>query len=205
MKTVYDLCPCNSGKKIKYCCLESVKSGKNKALAALLSTGSQTQCFAGNFKEGHGTIAIIRTIDREKYVIGYYLIDALCRGVKNAEVATDIDNIKLVNFLTDMKEHGGLTQISYEEARNFIFGSIAFAKKIDINPHANWEYAQYMLEPYQPYTCDFTFGIEGKHVYIHNPEDPIAHSQEIMAKVKKAHEHNKAVEPTSADVDEEKQ
>lgn len=61
--------------------------------------------------------------------------------------------------------------ISYQDARSLILGSLAFAKKHGFAPHDNWEESKCMIEPNDPYEAKFTFGLNGKSLYIPSLHD----------------------------------
>lgn len=184
MKTAYDLCPCLSGKKIKFCCISTVSNNKQKALAALTSLDLPSEYFFGYGQEGLVSAAIVRK-KGTSWIVGSYLIDYYCLGIKYAEVFDDADIIFVKNYLANLKDvHAALTPLKYEHMREFIFSARDFAKSCGFDPHPDWEYAQFMLEPYQPYQkTDFEFGLEGKPFYINGPYETAKTVKAICAQV----------------------
>lgn len=122
--------------------------------------------------EGMVEVIVLRQRPGGKYIMGAFLVDKFCLGVKNAlwkhnlyEEEVD-DQIKRLEFGI-----GPAKEITYDEAHCIIWGSIDFARKGGIEPHPDFGIAQYVIEPRDAEVENYpvTFGHEGKHLLIEGP------------------------------------
>ena len=65
--------------------------------------------------------------------------------------------------------------------RSLILGGVAFASDLGFTPHADWNDAQYLIEPQRAYIDKFQYGKKGKPFYVAGPYDQ--NSDEIMKKI----------------------
>lgn len=106
------------------------------------------ECLVGdNWQEtGLTTIIVARRHTNGNYTIGSYLVDTFCLGVKLATHFFNIPANEYEEYKNHLSEHGSMHVTSYNEAHNLIFGSIAYAEELGIDPCKEFELAQYLLE-----------------------------------------------------------
>lgn len=129
-----------------------------------------------NWKEsGLARILLSRKLPSDNFVLGVYLVDILCLGVKNtfcnADVSqADYDRLKAGAYQDDLPVfcHPQL-------ANRIIDGSIEFAKKLGFEPQKDFALSRFVLsEPTEAMTgFDVEFGKDGKPLYIVGPDDDV--------------------------------
>jgi hypothetical protein len=164
MDSVYDPCPCNSGKKLKFCCHNTSDLTKFPVIG----------CFIGkNWQDaGMSNVIVARKAFDGSIIAGVYLVDIWCLGVKDAysRKKLDSDDLRyLCNTIAQASD--GVMEISYEDARSIILGSVNYAAKIGIQPHPDWNSNSNMVEPARAFEDKFEFGKDGKPYYVAGPYD----------------------------------
>lgn len=108
-----------------------------------------------------------------KFVVGLYLVDTFCMGVKDAFCRSDFDEDQLDEWLKRIASDGNLEEIPYVEAHNIIYGAIEFAGEADIPPIKDFTLAQYVLEEDNDDIplIEYEFGKDGKYLLICGPNN----------------------------------
>ena len=91
---------------------------------------------------GLANIIVCRQHKSGNYTVGIYLVDMFCLGVKDT---TYRFNASLDEY-EKIKEGLPLKAISYNEAHNMIYGAVAYAEDLGIDPHPDFELTQYIIE-----------------------------------------------------------
>jgi len=123
---------------------------------------------------GNGLAQIFVTrMDRNVLLVGSYLVDYWCLGVKNCFGPRKFDQRKYDHLV--QQSYSGFEQdgreISLEQAQSIIWGSIAYAAKLGFSPHPDFETAKALLgTPSQP-DQSIVFGRDGKPFYVSGPRD----------------------------------
>src|SRR3989441_8327632 len=187
----YQLCPCGSGKKLKFCCYETHRTLDQLSDEELFRRAAEFPIYESrvslNWQEaGIAEVLIVRQTPRLKYVAGVYLVDVFCLGLKDTFVT-------ITSKYTDIQSlHRGLCQkleeISYEDGRSIILGAVEYACRHGFEPHEDWTLSGPIVEPNRSFRPKFTFGHNGKPFYIQGPNDP----PDIMAKLWPLIENEKA-------------
>jgi hypothetical protein len=85
----YQLCPCGSGRKYKFCCRAKIAAINAETPRALILRSAEfpvSQCAinADWQEQGMATIFVVRQLPNQRFMFGSYLVDTLCLGLKNA-------------------------------------------------------------------------------------------------------------------------
>jgi len=182
----YQPCPCGSGRKYKFCCFAKGQQLSNEHPLVLIKKAAQfplSQCVVnvGWQQQGIANVIVIRQLPNGKFIFAGYLVDLMMLGVKDAFFNANMGAEALQSMVgrVDMP----VEPIDYEDARSLIFGAIEFARKHRVEPHADWQHAKHLVEPDRPFQPKYSFGIDGKAIYIQGPNDDLA---EISARLSKA-------------------
>ncbi len=120
-----------------------------------------------NWREGGmAHVTVVRRHAGGTRTLGMYLVDAFCLGVKDTSYQFSMSEMDYDEMLATMNDNfGGLQPISYEEAHNLIYGSIAFAEEAGIRPHKDFAVTQYLLEEDTEDVplIEYEYGRDGKH------------------------------------------
>lgn len=127
---------------------------------------SIAECLIGDGwqQSGLATIVVARRHVSGNYTLGIYLTDIFCLGVKDSFYRFNISVEDYEEYKEHLSEFGKMQPISYNEVHNIIFGSIAFAEEIGIDPCKSFKQTQYLLEEDSDDIplIEYEFGKDGK-------------------------------------------
>ena len=180
---VYQPCPCGSGKKYKFCCYAKMRSADPATGSGPLANAA---CFPvdkafvnTDWKEqGLAQIAVTRRMPGYEYLLGVYLVDVFCLGLKDTFYETRLDDGELRGFLARFPQP--LVEFPYEDARSVVLGAIEYARNLSFEPQEGWKDTRTIIEDGRPFAGKFTFGENGKPLYIQGPNDD---AKGILAKL----------------------
>lgn len=122
-------------------------------------------------EKGMATVFVTRLRPNGNLVVGSYLVDTYCLGVKDLWFETNLSEYELSKYLDSEVYHLNMEEISYNEAHNIIFGAIEFAEEGGIEPVETFKNAKYILEEDNDDIpiIDYEFGLKGKHYLVVGP------------------------------------
>jgi len=191
-----DPCPCGSGRKYKKCCLPNEEASRNPwrgfwsyAEKQKLIKSSENypvgQCLINpDWKEtGQARIVITRRQENGNFIIGVYLVDTYCLGVKsafcNAEfTAGEVKETLLARCYFDQRPEA----IDLGYAKAIILGAVEYAWNLGFEPDPDFKLARCVLGseyPEEQYHSRFG-GPNGKPLFVVGPEDD---AEAIMQKL----------------------
>lgn len=120
---------------------------------------------------GLATIVISRERADGKFVVGVFLTDTYCLGVKDVIYRADADGVDFQKLLKGVFKDGIYEDISYAEAHNLIYGAIEFAEEADIYPYKDFNVAEYILEEDTDEIplIEYEYGKDGRHFLVVGP------------------------------------
>jgi hypothetical protein len=120
---------------------------------------------------GLARVVVARQIDQERVILGVYLIDHFCLGMKNTFYRMDIPIKRLKRDLPEIV--GNPKSCTPEFAHQLIYQSIEYARRYGFEPHPDFAKAGLILDPPGTYpdNPDLEFGKDGKPLYISGPYD----------------------------------
>jgi len=140
----------------------------------------------GLFEAGIGTVIIARKMPNEHIGTSFFMLDVFCLGVKNAFFA----EITLQSYrqrLREIEEREALQMISPACARKLIEDCAAYAKNLGFSAHSDYTKAKKVFAGIDAKACseEFTFGKDGKPLYISGPFDTFERSRKIINQLTK--------------------
>ena len=130
------------------------------------------KCYMSSGRDaGLITVIVSRQHTGGNISMASFLVDLFCMGVTDADYKMRISPMEfqsLINQAPDMSE------CSYEEAHNRIYGAIAFAEDAGISPCKEFALAQYFLEEDTEKIAliEYEYGKNGKHFLMaHNLQE----------------------------------
>lgn len=124
------------------------------------------ECLIGeNCQEvGMATIVVARRHTNGNYTLGIYLVDTFCLGLKDSVYKFNIKEEEYEEYKELLSVSSGMLVISYNEAHNIIYGAIAYAEELGIQPCKDFSLTQYLLEEDTDEIplIEYTFGKDGK-------------------------------------------
>lgn len=179
----YQLCPCGSGKKLKFCCYEKGRTLGQIPDAELFQQAAEFRICEShvnsNWQEsGLAEVLVVRQTLSLKYVVGVYLVDVFCLGLKNTFVRATFRHADVRALLSNLSQP--MEEVSYEDARSIILGAVEYARQLGFEPHEEWKISGPIVEAERPFRRNFNFGHDGKPFYIQGPDDD---ARKIMKKL----------------------
>jgi len=122
---------------------------------------------------GLAQILLSRKQPNNKLILGVYLVDIFCLGLKNTFCNANISLEEYQRLKLGIFKGTVIVPCSPEKVCKIIFGAIEYAKRIGFKPQKDFDLSQYVLEGLQNNDCDLTleFGKDGKPLYIAGPDD----------------------------------
>ena len=128
-------------------------------------------------ERGLARIVVTRSQENGKAMVGAFLVDIFCLGVKNTFcneglTRTEIEDELLPGFYQDEEP----TRVGINYAKEIICGAVEYAKSLGFEPHPDFELSRHVLGTEEfSRTRGLKFGgPEGKPLYIAGPDDDAA-------------------------------
>lgn len=116
---------------------------------------------------GTATVFVARRHPQGTFTIGMYLVDLYSRGVYDSFWRFSVEEDEMEDILDSFlnRTESPLEPVSYAEAHNMIYGAIAFAEEVGIEPCKEWNLTRYVLEEDTEdiELIDYEFGKDGRH------------------------------------------
>ena len=130
---------------------------------------------------GMGTVVVSRKTSGNQILMGSFLLDVFCLGVKNVH-CTLMDESEYRLNLQQIEKHQHLVEIHPACARKIVEEAHAYAENLGFSPHRDFEFARKIFQDIQKDQCDrsFTFGRNGKPMYLAGPNDSARFSMEVI-------------------------
>jgi hypothetical protein len=157
-------------------------AGTKKELAAYILAAARKlpfgDCYVnlGFRNSGLARVLITRKRANGSYIIGFFLVDVFCLGVKQvmyfyAPTEEFIDDLVYRTNLSDPNDPTLLCDSDY--AQNIVWGAVEYAEDLGFEPRdEDFEVAQYILDPADEIEfIVIEFGKDGKPFFIAGPRD----------------------------------
>jgi hypothetical protein len=130
------------------------------------------------------SITISKTMPSGKFVIGLYMIDMFCLGVKNTLFKFALDSFGYDEFIQKINAQSEIVKCDLGEAHNIIFGAIDFAAENGFKPQKDFSITQYILDEnlIDDRIDEIEFGRNGRPFYFAGPYDNTMYIIETLEK-----------------------
>lgn len=139
-----------------------------------------------NWKEaGQASIMISRKQPSGHFLIGIYLVDIFCLGLKNTAWRFNMNPQDFERFQLDFNEkYDGNNEADISLLHNIIYGAIDYAQELGFKPHKDFSLSEYILDPdlITDGIDEIEFGKDGKPFYISGPFDQVGHIMRTLDK-----------------------
>lgn len=162
---------------------KAIVAQKRKAEAAEATPGAQAaraaalpirHCMLTEnlFEIGMGTLILSRGSTAGPVVVGAFLLDSFCLGVKDAVVRT-MEADQLDSYLARVDEAMPLVPVDPSYARKMLRDLTEWSGSLGFRPHRDFAAAERLFGDVTPQGCeiDFEFGRHGKPLYMSGPKD----------------------------------
>ena len=120
------------------------------------------------------SVLIVRKMPSGNFIVGSYLLDIFCLGLKNTDFRFNIDALDCEIYIN---MHAialkNLKPARYVEAHNYIFGAVEYAESLGFKPDKDFALTQYILEEDNDAIelIEYEFGRNGRPLYIPGVND----------------------------------
>lgn len=142
-------------------------------------------------ERGLANILVLREKSNKNYVVGGFLIDFWCLGLKNTFFKTDISYSEIKQDLLNNRDEI-FVPVDENLAHSLIYGAIDYAEKIGFFPHSDFKKSKYILKSRDEIDFDdsLEFGKDGEPVYISGPNESQQEVIRILKHIKKYKSEN---------------
>lgn len=133
------------------------------------------------FEQGIGHAVVARQLADGMLAIGVFLVDAYCLGVKDAFITVRTPS-EYQEMVTDGLSGSKLRPVSAAYVKKLVKDAIAYARDLGFEPHRDYRDASAVLAGVDADECAeaFTFGKDGKPLYIGGPRESQARMRAIV-------------------------
>jgi hypothetical protein len=141
-----------------------------------------------DFQEnGLACVLIIRQQGGEKYLVGTFMVDVFCLGIKNSLFEMGLPEYELNAYVENYYEKIGLPYKEYDPnyAQNVVWGAFEYAEELGFAPtkYSDFDITQYILDPIDEVDfIEIEFGQDGKPLFIAGPHDNVQKIRNILTK-----------------------
>lgn len=128
-------------------------------------------------------------VTRKKYnddlILGSYIIDTFCLGLKNTDFRMDMTSGEYEDYMERISMGMGINFVKVKPtlAFNIIYGAIEYADDIGFSPHRDFKITEYILDDVEEIEfIDIEFGLNGKPFFMSGPHD---NAKKILAVLEK--------------------
>ena len=169
---------------------------QQKALARVESSGVVAKIIAAknwpiihsrvspNFgQQGMASAMLTRRGPHDQMATVIFLVDAYFLGVKDVAIFVGPEGEWLQRVNLQQERGMRLEDVAPESLRKFVEGAVAFAKSFGISPHRDYAHALPIFGNIDASQClvEFTYGRDGKPLFIPGPYDSPERIQQIMS------------------------
>ncbi len=154
-----------------------MEQAKKRPTEAWLGRGIE-QC-------GMGYVIVARFKADGEAEAGVFLLDMKCLGVKDAFLSRLSGAEYQTRLVDQIRGHSGLDPISPACARRLVEDAVAYGRRFGFEPHADFRMAQRVFGGINPAEAErtFTFGDNGKPMYIQGPNDSPEFAAQVTAQL----------------------
>jgi hypothetical protein len=131
---------------------------------------------------GMGDVIVSRRLSDGSIAAGVFLLDLDCLGVKDAFLR-QLTPQAFDELVASLGTSHSLIPVEAACARKLVEGAVAFAAELGFEPHKDYDAARRVLGDVDPAECtrEFSYGRDGKPLYVPGPSDSPARIREVMA------------------------
>ncbi len=135
-------------------------------------------CSENLFEIGMGTLVLARGSTVGSVVVGAFLLDTFCRGVKDVMVRT-MSAEQFEAYVDKVDDVTPLVPVDPSYARKLLHDLTRWSGSLGFQPHRDFTTAERLFGDVDPQACEiaFEFGQDGKPLYMSGPGDSFSTSR----------------------------
>ena len=144
------------------------------------------ECLANGDWQGKGLAHILlsRKQPNNELIIGVFLVDIYCLGIKNTFCNGNISLEEYEKLKFRMSQESSFITCDPGLANRIIYGAVEYARKLGFEPQKDFKLSSFILD--EPSDADLLFDVEfgkdGKPLYIAGPNDNVKHVMKQLSK-----------------------
>ena len=144
------------------------------------------ECLVNEDWQGKGLAHILlsRKQPNNELIIGVFLVDIYCLGIKNTFCNANISLEDYEKLKFRMSQESSLITCDPKLANRIIYGAVEYARRLGFEPQKDFALSQFILD--EPSDADLLFDVEfgkdGKPLYIAGPNDNVDHVMKQLSK-----------------------
>ncbi len=146
------------------------------------------QCIANvaMFASGMGTVVVSRRAPNGDIVMGVFLLDTFCLGVKSAFARSVLPH-EYDEMIAGMRQGEMMQAVEPSYARKVVEEALAYAASLGFKPDPDYHTAKEIFGDIDASECSdqFTFGKDGKPFYMSGPLDSPLKRRQVIATLEK--------------------
>ena len=138
------------------------------------------------FAGGMGTVVVSRTAPNGDIVMGMFLLDTFCLGVKSA-IARVLPPYEYDEIISQVRQNELLQAVEPSYARKLVESAVEYAATLGFKPDSDYHKAKEIFGEIDASECtdQFTFGKLGKPFYVSGPLDSPLKRHQIVKTLEK--------------------
>ena len=134
-------------------------------------------------ERGNAQVSVARRMPNGNLVIGFYLIDIWCLGLKDTFFRANVSIMEYEGMMEHTSREVEMQRVEPALAFNMIYAAIEYAEDIGFEPAKDFKHTQFLLpEPDDFEYIEIETGKDGKPFYFSGPNDKV---QAILHKLDK--------------------
>ncbi len=139
----------------------------------------ECKIISGWEERGNTQVMVMRKRTNGQMIIGFYMVDSWCLGLKDTFYRHDIDSEEFEEMMSSFEQqfaHGEeeLIDCDPQLAFNLIYGAIEYAEDLGFAPPQDFAITEYILDDIDEIEyMDIEFGKDGKPFYSSGPNDNV--------------------------------
>jgi hypothetical protein len=131
--------------------------------------------------QGMGIAVLTRRLPDGRLALATYLLDMYCLGVKDT-MWRICSPAQYRENLTRIQSNSPTRAVSPETLTKMVLGAVEYARDLGLAPHPDFRHSRKLLEGFDPElaTESFTYGYNGKPMFIQGPRDTPERTKYIM-------------------------
>jgi hypothetical protein len=125
-------------------------------------------------ERGLAVVIVKRRKPNGNLLVGIYMVDTFCLGVKDSHYYLDMSDYDFEEFLKDYSNRSDLKfeKTEPEFAYNLIYGAMEYAEDLGFAPNKSFRVTEHILKPVEEVDyMEIAFGRDGRPFYVVGPKD----------------------------------
>lgn len=135
---------------------------------------------------GMAVVTVIREKPNGKFILGFYMTDTFCLGLKNTGFLYDYSSFELEQVLEQQYSDANQLErkkIKPDLAYNIVYGAVEYAEDLGFSPHKDFKVSEYLLADVDDVKfIELEFGKDGKPLFVAGPYDDYERVMSILNK-----------------------